>query len=445
MKPNRLDLDHLTPSQIVNELSRYVIGQDEAKKAVAIALRNRWRRQRVEDSIREEIVPYNIILIGPTGVGKTEIARRLAKLAGAPFIKVEATKFTEVGYVGRDVESIIRELMDIAVNMVRKEMIDENIKRAESLAEDKLLNAIVRRLKEEGKEVPPKDTLKQMLREGVFDTEYIEIDTKAPLSIPMAEIFIPGMGAMEPPDELMKTLGQLLPPVRKRKKMRVPEAFRVIVQEEADKLLDKERMIEEAKRRVEETGIVFLDEVDKIVGRETVGPDVSRTGVQRDLLPLVEGTTVPTKYGLIKTDHILFIAAGAFSESKPSDLLPEFQGRFPIRVELQPLTEEEFARILVEPENALTKQYKALFKTEGVDLEFTDTAIARIAYYAALVNRETEDIGARRLYTVMFTLLKDYLYEMPRRDMKKLVITEAEVDKKLKGIVEKLEPARYIL
>ncbi len=447
-------MERLTPRQIVAELDKYIIGQHDAKRAVAIALRNRWRRQRLPAELRDEVAPKNIIMIGPTGVGKTEIARRLARLAEAPFIKVEASKYTEVGYVGRDVESMIRDLVELAVNMVRGEKIRQVEERARELAEERLLDLLLpsSRMGAFGQAVAPesgttletREKLRQRVRDGALDDRTVEVEV-ANRAMPMVEIF-GGQGMEEIQENLKEMLGNLLPQRSKRRKVKVREARRILTQEEADKLVEKEEVVSEAIARVENSGIVFLDEVDKIAGRErTHGPDVSREGVQRDLLPIIEGCTVSTKYGLVRTDHILFIAAGAFHVSKPSDLIPEMQGRFPLRVELQSLTREDFVRILTEPENALTKQYTALLATEGVDLEFTRDAIEEIAAIATAVNQATENIGARRLYTIMERLLDEISFEAPHMKGVKVTIAAEDVRKKLATIVKDQDLSRYIL
>ena len=447
-------MDRLTPRQIVAELDKYIIGQRDAKRAVAIALRNRWRRQKLPPGLRDEVAPKNIIMIGPTGVGKTEIARRLARLAEAPFIKVEASKYTEVGYVGRDVESMIRDLVELAVNMVRGEKTRKVEERAQELAEERLLDLLLpsSRVGAVGQAVAPeggtahetREKLRQRLREGALDDRTVEIEI-ASRGLPMVEIF-GGQGMEEMQENLKEMLGNIMPQRTKRRKVKVREARRILVQEEADKLVEREEVVSEAIARMENSGIVFLDEVDKIAGRErTYGPDVSREGVQRDLLPIVEGCTVSTKYGLVRTDHILFIAAGAFHVSKPSDLIPEMQGRFPLRVELQSLTRDDFVRILTEPENALTKQYTALLATEGVDLQFTRDAIEEIAAVATEVNQATENIGARRLYTIMERLLDEISFEAPHMNGVKVTIAAEEVQKKLATIVKDQDLSRYIL
>ncbi|MBW1975123.1 MAG: ATP-dependent protease ATPase subunit HslU [Deltaproteobacteria bacterium] len=450
----------LTPAEIVRELDKYIVGQKEAKRMVAIALRNRWRRQQVPEHLRDEIAPKNIIMIGPTGVGKTEIARRLARLAQSPFLKVEATKFTEVGYVGRDVESMIRDLTDIAVNMVRAEELDRVKRRAEEIAEERLLDILLPQSRRRGKpslvhseggeaiEVQQIDAtrekLRKLLREGALDERYVEIDVPDKSS-PMIEIFA-GAGLEELDYSLREMLSSMLPKKTRRRKVKIPEARQILIEEESQRLVDMDKVIKTAIERVEHSGIIFIDEIDKIAGREsTGGPDVSREGVQRDLLPIVEGSTVMTKYGMVKTDHILFIASGAFHMSKPSDLIPELQGRFPIRVELKPLTKEDFVRILTEPENALITQYKALLATEGVDLVFEEEAIEEIAEIAFEVNTRTENIGARRLHTIMEKLLSDVSFNAPELQGQTLRITKQYVRETLKDIVEDQDLSRYIL
>ncbi len=446
-------MERLTPKQIVIELDKYIIGQQAAKKAVAIAVRNRWRRQRLPAELRDEVAPKNIIMIGPTGIGKTEIARRLAKLAEAPFLKVEASKFTEVGYVGRDVDSIVRDLTDIALNMVRGERTAAVAERAAELAEDRLLDLLVPPSRAgsppvgfEASQTTPSETrekFRTMLHEGVLDDRMVEIEVRD-RALPMVEVF-PGAG-VEGMDQLREMLDNILPQRMKRRKVKVKEARRILAQEEAQKLIDMDEVVAEAVRRVENSGIVFLDEIDKIAGREQAyGPDVSREGVQRDLLPIVEGSTVNTKHGMVKTDHILFIAAGAFHVSKPADLIPEMQGRFPLRVELNSLSKEDFVRILTEPENALTKQYTALLATEGVDLHLSADAIEEIASIATAVNQATENIGARRLYTIMERLLEDVSFEAPNMEGVKVEINAAYVREKLQDIIRDEDLSRYIL
>ena len=462
------DAKRLTPREIVTQLDKYIIGQDKAKKMVAIALRNRWRRRQVDEELREEIMPNNIILIGPTGVGKTEIARRLARLAEAPFIKVEASKFTEVGYVGRDVESIIRDLTDLAVSMVKAEWTESVQDRAEDTAEDKLLDLLfptakpVKRNKKiddaevflaedasvaettEERQQRTREKLKQQLQEGKLEDRTVELDVAAD-SYPMLQIFSP-VGIEEMGLNIQDLFGGMVPQKRKKRKMSVAEARQVLIAEEVQKLIDMEKVVREAIRRVEESGIVFLDELDKVAGNtEGAGPDVSREGVQRDILPVVEGTNVVTKYGMVKTDHVLFIASGAFHVSKPSDLIPELQGRFPIRVELNSLSTKDFIRILTEPENALVKQYTALLATEGVRITFTQGAIREIAGTATEVNERSENIGARRLHTIMSTLLEDVLFQLPDETIKTVKITAEDVRKRLKDIVEDEDLTKYIL
>jgi len=446
----------LTPKQIVAALDKYVVGQDKAKKAVAIALRNRWRRQQVQGPLREEIMPNNIIMIGPTGVGKTEIARRLANLANAPFIKVEASRYTEVGYVGRDVESMVRELTDLSVNMVKKERTEAVQNKATELAEERVLDLLLppspskkRAEREtwetgEGQRQGTREKLRDRLRAGTLENRLVELEISEG-RFPVVEIFSP-MGMEELGINFQEMFGGLMPKQTKRQKVPVAEARRILIQQEAQKLVDMEEVIREAKHRVENSGIVFLDEIDKIAGsRSKVGPDVSREGVQRDILPIVEGTSVPTKYGMVRTDHILFIAAGAFHASKPSDLIPELQGRFPIRVELDSLTAADFVRILTEPRNALITQYTALLATEGVKLSFTPGAIKEVANTANLVNSRSENIGARRLHTVMTTLLELILFEVPDVEKSEVKITAETVRKTLQEIVENEDLSRYIL
>lgn len=467
-------LPELTPQQIVRELDRYIIGQDAAKRSVAIALRNRFRRRQVCAELRDEILPNNIIMIGPTGVGKTEIARRLARLAHAPFVKVEASKFTEVGYVGRDVESMIRDLVEIAINMVRAEMSESVRVKAERNAERRLLDLLLpprarRANHRHGEAGAPslfaplhgeletddaegderwertREKLRRQLREGVLDEREVEMDVAVRPGLPTVEVFS-SSGIEEMEFNLPEHLQGLLPPSRKRRKLTLAEARRLLLQEETGKLIDQEKLVEAALERAQHSGIVFVDEIDKIASTgASSGPEVSRQGVQRDLLPIIEGSSVPTRYGLVQTEHILFIAAGAFHSCRPSDLIPELQGRFPIRVELAPLTEEDFVRILIEPRNALLKQYAALLATEGVTLEFTPDAVRRIAAIAAQVNEQTENIGARRLHTVLTTLLEDILFDVPEAGLARVVIDAARVTTRLKGILEDTDLSRYIL
>jgi len=441
-------MEQLTPRQIVAELDKYIIGQHEAKRAVAIALRNRWRRQRLPAALRDEVAPKNIIMIGPTGVGKTEIARRLARLAEAPFIKVEASKYTEVGYVGRDVESMIRDLVELAVNAVRNEKTRQVEVRARELAEERLLDLLLPAPRMgigiTDSSAETREKLRQQLRDGRLDERLVEIEVTSK-GLPMVDM-LGGHGLEEVQENLREMLGSFLPQRGKRRKVKVQEARRLLAQEEAEKLVDKEAVVVEAVARVENSGIVFLDEVDKIAGREgTHGPDVSREGVQRDLLPIVEGCTVSTKHGPVRTDHILFIAAGAFHVSKPSDLIPEMQGRFPLRVELKSLTRDDFVRILTEPENALTKQYTALLATEDVGLAFTPEGIQEIATIATQVNESTENIGARRLYTIMERLLDEISFEAPHMGGLRVEIGAEQVRQRLASIVKDQDLSRYIL
>lgn len=456
------EMKELTPHQIVEALDKYVIGQDNAKKSVSIALRNRWRRKQVPENLREEIYPNNIILIGATGVGKTEIARRLARLANAPFVKVEASKFTEVGYVGRDVESIIRDLTDLSVSMVRAEKTEKVQGLAEKHARERLLDLLLPPPKvrkkpgvtvseENGDEEDAeeryqrsREKMRSQLENGKLEDRMIELDVQSD-QFPLMQIISP-MGVEEMGMNLQDLFGGMLPQKTKKRKMKVKEAREHLIQEEAQKLIDMEQVVQEAIERVQNSGIVFLDEIDKIAGEDAKsGPDVSRQGVQRDLLPVVEGTSVFTKYGMVKTDHVLFIASGAFHVSKPSDLIPELQGRFPIRVELHNLTAKDFIRILTEPENALIKQYIALFATEGVKLTFTKDAVKEIASIAGEVNQRTENIGARRLHTVLTALLEDFLFQVPDVKMDRLEITKEMVHDKLQNIVDDEDLSRYIL
>jgi ATP-dependent HslUV protease ATP-binding subunit HslU len=477
-------LDELTPRQIVAELDKYIVGQTDAKRAVAIALRNRWRRQRVADDLREEIMPNNIILIGPTGVGKTEIARRLARLAGAPFVKVEASKFTEVGYVGRDVESMVRDLVDVAVNMVREEREADVEEAAQQNVEERLLDLLLpapaaqpgtaapaqpggelrsrafvvgsdgwtreaqpagdddgdQRIRERRERT--REKLRTLLRDGKLEERSVDVEVTQ--SMPLENMMLP-MGG-EGMDNITEMLQDMMPKRKKRRTVSVAEARRILLQDELDKLVDMDEVVNESLERAEDMGIIFLDEIDKVAGeRGGAGPDVSREGVQRDLLPIVEGSTVQTKYGMIRTDHVLFVAAGAFHVSKPSDLIPELQGRFPIRVELKPLTEEDFVRILTEPKNALTRQYQALIAAENVELEFTMDGVREIARIAAEVNRRMENIGARRLHTVLTTLLDEILFNLPDASEQKITIDAGDVREKLRSIVDDEDLRKYIL
>ena len=461
-------MNEQTPREIVAELDKYIVGQDKAKRAVAIALRNRWRSRRLDVSLRDDVIPKNILMIGSTGVGKTEIARRLAKLVQAPFIKVEATKFTEVGYVGRDVESIIRELAETSVRMVRERRIAEVQEKAKDLAEERILDVFVpepkhsanplgrlfsaaeTKEKEDAAESEPKykagrDWCRKRLAAGELEDELVEIDVEDNPR-PMVGMFA-GSGLEGVSDNLQDMIGSLMPKKQRRRKVSVREARKIFTQEEAMKLVDMDEVTEEAIRAAEHSGIVFLDEIDKVAapGAAPSGPDVSREGVQRDILPIVEGSTVMTKYGPLKTDHVLFIAAGAFHTAKPSDLIPELQGRFPIRVELAALEKEDFRRILVEPQNALLKQYEALLATEGVTLVFTDEAIDRLAEMACEVNAQTENIGARRLHTLLEKLLEEVSFEAPEMADKRVVIDAAYVEEKLADITVNRDLSRFIL
>jgi ATP-dependent HslUV protease ATP-binding subunit HslU len=474
-------LADLTPRQIVAELDRYIVGQSDAKKSVAIALRNRWRRQRAPEALRDEISPNNIILIGPTGVGKTEIARRLAKLAGAPFVKVEASKFTEVGYVGRDVESMVRDLVESAIDMVRSERESEIEDLAHERVDERILDLLLPASNDaKGKPLTPnpqpltpgenvfvvspsgdvlqetesdaaqqryqrtRDKLRQLLRDGQLEQREVEIEVTQ--TAPVFEMMAP-QGAPEGMENFTDMLKDMLPKRSKKRTVKVSEARRVLLEQEFDKLIDHEDVTADALERVEKLGIIFLDEIDKIAGArgESAGPDVSREGVQRDLLPIVEGSNVPTKYGMVKTDHVLFIAAGAFHVSKPSDLIPELQGRFPIRVELKPLTEEDFVRIMTEPENALTKQYAALVEADGAKLTFLDDGVREVARIAGRANEKMENIGARRLHTVMTTLLEEFLYELPDRGTADIVVDKKLVQERLRAVLEDEDLRKYIL
>ncbi len=467
-----IEKEALTPRETVAELDKYIVGQAAAKRSVAIALRNRWRRRQVPEPLRDEIAPKNIIMIGPTGVGKTEIARRLATLAQSPFIKVEASKFTEVGYVGRDVESMVRDLVELAVSMVK----EEEKKRIEGLAaafaEDRILDLLLPpgpsslaasgpagdnsfTLMKPGlpaaaapppKESATREKFRQMLRDGKLDERELEVDLQESKSMPMVEIMTTS-GLEDMQSSLQDAFSRMFPRQKKKRTMKVPEALKAVTKEETEKLVDMEKVMKEALRRTEESGIIFLDEIDKIASRNggSHGPEVSREGVQRDLLPIVEGSTVTTKYGMVKTDHILFIASGAFHVSKPSDLIPELQGRFPIRVELHSLGKDEFVRILTEPENALTKQYVALMETEGIELVFEDGAIEEMAGIAVEVNQRTEEIGARRLHTVMERVLDSLSFDASERGKEKFVVTAAYVREQLQDIVEDQDLSRFIL
>ncbi len=433
----------LKPRELVSKLDHYIIGQNEAKKSVAIAVRNRWRRQQVGGEMEKEIYPNNIIMIGPTGVGKTEVARRLSMIVDAPYVKMEATKFTEVGYIGRDVEAMVRSLMDVAVKMVGSQKREGVREKAEEMAENRILEQLLPASPEEDMSAT-REKLRERLRKGIFEDRKIEIDLQK-RERPLIEV----LGAIGPEElniGLQDALSNLMPTSTKKKFITVKEAREIFIKEESDKLIDREELIEEAKWKTENSGVIFIDEIDKIVSEGSrSGPDVSRQGVQRDLLPLVEGTTVNTKYGPVNTDHILFISAGAFTSTSPADLIPELQGRFPIRVEFNDLTREDFLRILIEPDNSLVKQYKALFLAEGYKLDFTDKALALIADYSKRVNEISENIGARRLQTVMNALLEDYLFGMPDIPEKQINIDEKYVEEKLEKIVEDKDLSRYIL
>jgi len=459
----------LNPREIVQELDKFIVGQNEAKKAVAIALRNRWRRQQVAEELRDEIAPKNIIMIGPTGVGKTEIARRLAKLAQSPFLKIEASKFTEVGYVGRDVESMVRDLTELAVKQVRDEETRQVQAKSQELAEERMLDLLLppapRRPAEAGRlhQPPEGDTgqdasaptdpgaqsstrekLRAMLREGRLNDREVELEV-AQHNVPVVEIFS-AAGLEEMDINIKDMFGNMFPKKTKKRKLKIPEALATVAKEEAQKLIDMDKVTQMAIQRVEQSGIIFLDELDKIASRERgQGPDVSREGVQRDLLPIVEGSTVTTKYGMVKTDHVLFIASGAFHVAKPSDLIPELQGRFPIRVELSSLSKQDFVRILTEPQNALIKQYCAMMATEGVTLSFQDDAIEKLAEIATTVNQRTENIGARRLHTIMERLLEEVSFHAPELDGQKIVIDSAYVSQRLDELVTDEDLSRYIL
>jgi ATP-dependent HslUV protease ATP-binding subunit HslU len=452
-------VNNLTPKKIVEELDKYIIGQNKAKKAVAIALRNRWRRQLLSDELKDEVLPKNILMIGPTGVGKTEIARRLSKLAQAPFIKVEASKFTEVGYVGRDVESMVRDLTGLALNMVKTEHMEKVQEKAQALAEEKILNILLPPPRSQRKTVlteaqetveeekenynETREKLRIQLKEGKLDNRYVDLEIREKV-VPFGIVSNIGMDELEM--NLKDMLGNFLPEKTKKKKVKIPDALQIIQHEETGKLIDMDKVVKEAIERTEQNGIIFIDEIDKIASKgSSYGPDVSREGVQRDLLPIVEGSTVSTKHGTVKTDHILFVAAGAFNVSKPSDLIPELQGRFPIRAELDPLGKDEFIRILKEPKNALIKQYIALMETEGVKLKFTNDSIEEIASVAVTVNEKTENIGARRLHTILEKLLEEISFDAPEIKEKELAINAKYVRQRLSDIIKDEDLSRYIL
>ena len=449
----------LTPKEVVEKLDQFIVGQDKAKRAVAIALRNRWRRLQLPDGMRDEVAPKNILMIGPTGVGKTEIARRLAKLANSPFVKVEASKYTEVGYVGRDVESMVRDLMELSKTMVKEEKEHEVRAIARDMAEERILDLLLPpppgrpqpkddpNMDDLGREQHAKsrEKFKTLLREGKFDEREVEIEISERMT-PMVDV-MSGAGMEDMGNNIKDMLSSMMPNRTKRKRVKVPDAFKSLCKDEAEKLIDEEKVTQEALDRVEQNGIIFIDEIDKIIGRTSQGsgPDVSREGVQRDLLPIVEGSSINTKYGIVKTDHILFISAGAFHSAKPADLIPEFQGRFPIRVELESLTKEDFVRILTEPNNALTKQYTALLKSENVDISFTEDAIHEIAEMSATVNERTENIGARRLQTIMEKLLEEISFDASDMEEKTISIDATHVREKMKDIIQDEDLSRYIL
>ncbi len=460
--------EELIPKKIVEELDKYIVGQNEAKKKVAIALRNRWRRQKITSDLKEDIIPKNIIMIGPTGVGKTEIARRLAKLVNAPFIKVEASRFTEVGYVGRDCESMVRELVDVAVNMVKEEMKEQKSEDAKKIVEERLLDLLLPKPARptggyrpfdpnQGDEKPvlaekedsyqkAREILREKLKQGLLEDKEVEIDVKDTKGMPLMQVFS-GSSLEEVEITLQDMLGKILPQSQKRRKVKISEARKILEAEVLQELIDLEQVHREAIDRVQNTGIIFLDEIDKIASRGSPGhgPDVSREGVQRDILPIVEGSTVLTKYGPVRTDHILFIAAGAFHMTKVSDLIPELQGRFPIRVELKSLSKDDFKRILTEPQNSLIRQYRELIKTEQIEIRFSEDAIDCMAEYCEKINQETEDIGARRLHTIMEVVLEEIMFDVQKYENKEVVIEKEWVEEKLKAIVENRDLSRYIL